>query len=104
MAHAGQVLIDWYWLLVDCDHVYGVLIAALLRALMIFAVASVPIHGTRSKVLRSEQRVGRIRPWSTRQRSKRAGCLCNLRAPRPARLHQTMNPDTQIEPADSRYE
>ena len=41
MAHAGQVLIDQFCLLVDCGHVYGVLIAAWLRALMIFAVALV---------------------------------------------------------------
>lgn len=47
---------------------------------------------------------GRIRPWATRHRSKRAERLSNLRAPRPARLRQTGKPNTKIQTADSRYE
>ena len=46
----------------------------------------------------------RTRLWETRRRSKRAGRLSNLRAPRPARLPRTTSQNTNLKPADSRYE
>ncbi len=46
----------------------------------------------------------RTRLWETRRRSKRAGHLSNLRAPRPARLPKTTAQATNLKPADSRYE
>ena len=49
-------------------------------------------------------RSDRTRPWATKHRSKRAERLSNLRAPRPTRLRQTGNPNTQIQPAASHYE